>query len=76
MIPMLPRITAVQTERAVKRDGWYEDRQSGSHRIFRHPDKLGRVVIPIHSGRVIPPTTLKTIIDSMGLSIEEFRRLL
>lgn len=29
----------------LKADGWYLDRQSGSHRQFRHPQKKGTVTI-------------------------------
>ena len=29
-------------------DGWYEVRQSGSHRQFKHPIKKGLVTVPIH----------------------------
>ena len=76
MSPKLPRITAMEAERAVKRDGWYEVRQSASHRTFAHPKKPGTVIVPMHSRRTIPPGTLKSIIDSLGLSIDEFRRLL
>ena len=51
-------------------------KKSGSHRTFAHPKKSGIVVVPIHAGRTIPPGTLKSIIDSLGLTIDEFRRLL
>ncbi len=31
--------------RLLLNDGWYLDRQRGSHRQFRHPDKKGTVTI-------------------------------
>lgn len=76
MSPKLPRITAAEVEHAVWRDGWSEVRQSGSHRHYGHAKKPGVVTVPMHRGRTIPPRTLKSIIESMGLTIEEFRRLL
>jgi len=32
----------------VEGDGWYEVRQSGSHRQYEHPTKKGLVTVPIH----------------------------
>ncbi|MDE2778208.1 MAG: type II toxin-antitoxin system HicA family toxin [Chloroflexota bacterium] len=31
--------------RLVEREGWFHARTNGSHRIYAHPDKPGRVVI-------------------------------
>lgn len=33
----------------VERDGWYLDRQKGSHRQYKHADKKGVVTIASHS---------------------------
>lgn len=46
--------------RALKKDGWYEVNQVGSHRQFKHPAKKGRVTVP-HPNRDIPIGTLKSI---------------
>jgi len=32
----------------VEKDRWYEARQSGSHRQYKHKFKKGLVTIPIH----------------------------
>jgi predicted RNA binding protein YcfA (HicA-like mRNA interferase family) len=32
----------------IESDGWVTDRQSGSHRQYKHPIKSGVVTIPIH----------------------------
>lgn len=34
--------------RMLKRDGWFEKRQSGSHVIMIHPKKRGQLVVPNH----------------------------
>lgn len=39
MSPRMPRITSADLMRALKRDGWQQVRQSGSHVILKHPDK-------------------------------------
>jgi predicted RNA binding protein YcfA (HicA-like mRNA interferase family) len=32
----------------IESDGWFEVRQKGSHRQYKHPSKKGLVTIPIH----------------------------
>jgi len=32
----------------IEKDGWYEVRQNGSHRQYKHRIKKGLVTIPIH----------------------------
>lgn len=50
-------------------------RREGSHNVFRHPD--GRiVVIPDHGSQVIVRPLLRKILRDLGLSIEEYHRLL
>jgi len=46
--------------RALKRDGWYEVNQVGSHTQLKHPTKKGRVTVP-HPRRDMPIGTLKSI---------------
>ncbi len=76
MSPRLPRITAHDLLRALRRDGWVETRQRGSHRMLRHPEKLGLVVVPMHRGEDIPPGTVARILEDAGLTIDQLRRLL
>jgi len=44
----------------LKKDGWYEVHQVGSHKQFKHPLKPGRVTVP-HPKRDIPSGTLRSI---------------
>ncbi len=32
----------------IEADGWYEARQKGSHKQFKHPVKKGLVTVPVH----------------------------
>jgi len=34
--------------RLIENDGWKLHRQKGSHKIYKHPDKKGIVVVPDH----------------------------
>ena len=73
----LPRATGEQVLRALKRVGWYEHHHTGSHLFLRHADRPGmRVDIPIHRGKTLKPKTLARIIESAGLTVEEFVDLL
>jgi predicted RNA binding protein YcfA (HicA-like mRNA interferase family) len=52
----------------LQKDGWYEVRQVGSHRQFKHPTKKGRVTVP-HPKRDIPIGTLKSIEKHTGIKL-------
>jgi predicted RNA binding protein YcfA (HicA-like mRNA interferase family) len=75
MAGQLPVITAEQLRRALRRGGWEEIRQSGSHLRLRHPDYNEDVTIAMHSGD-IPTGTLRAIVRQLGMSIDEFRELM
>jgi predicted RNA binding protein YcfA (HicA-like mRNA interferase family) len=69
-------VTSTDLLRALQRDGWEERRRSGSHAVLVHPEKTGRVVVPVHRGKTIKPGTLTNILRQAGLNREEFRSLL
>lgn len=75
-MPRLPRITAVALLRALHRDGWYDHEQGGSHLQLKHPTKPGRVTVPRHSGEIIGPKVLRSILHQAGLTDDELRSLL
>ena len=54
--------------KALKKDGWYEVNQVGSHKQFKHPEKKGRVTVP-YPKRNIPKGTLKSIEKQAGIKI-------
>jgi predicted RNA binding protein YcfA (HicA-like mRNA interferase family) len=72
----LPRITGDEVVRALKRTGFIMDRQRGSHVILVHPQSRKRVVVPVHTGKIVKPGTLSGILDDAGLSTEELLSLL
>ena len=46
----------------IEDDGWYQVRQKGSHRQFKHTTKVGIVTVAYHSiNDSIPPGTLNSI---------------
>ena len=72
----LPSLTARKVVRALKRAGFVEDRQKGSHLILIHPEKMVRTVVPIHPGRSIKEPLLRAIVRDANLSLDEFMELL
>ncbi|WJR65893.1 type II toxin-antitoxin system HicA family toxin [Neorhizobium sp. CSC1952] len=52
----------------LRKDGWTEVGQKGSHVQFKHPHKPGRVTVP-HPKRDIPLGTLRSIEKQAGLKL-------
>ena len=76
MSDKLPQVGALQLVRALKRAGFEEKRQKGSHLHLKRESDKRRVTVPIHKGRDIPTGTLRGILKDADLSIDEFERLL
>ena len=72
----LPSVTARQVVRVAEQIGFVFDRQKGSHAVYLRAADRRRLVIPVHKGRDLKPGTLHGLIDDMGLSAEEFARML
>ena len=71
-----PSLTARKVVRALKRAGFVEDRQKGSHLVLIHPEKKIRTVVPVHAGRTIKEPLLRAIVRDANLSVDEFMELL
>lgn len=67
----LPRITATDLVRALKRLGFVEARQTGSHLVLTRETTRARVVVPMHPGRTLKLGTLKAILDEGGVTVNE-----
>jgi len=74
--PKLPRLTADELLRALRRDGWQVVRQKGSHVHLTHPEKPGRVTVPRHSAATLHPKVLTSVLDQAGITVDELRKLL
>ncbi|KAA6327337.1 hypothetical protein EZS27_023662 [termite gut metagenome] len=52
----------------LKEDGWYLDRQNGSHKQFKHRVKRGTVTITDHGkGRDLTEFEINSILKQAGL---------
>jgi predicted RNA binding protein YcfA (HicA-like mRNA interferase family) len=55
----------------IEADGWYEVRQSGSHRQYKHLVKKGLVTIPVHRlSNDLTPGIEKSILKQAQLNIK------
>jgi len=71
----LPRISGREVTKALKRIGYEQDRQRGSHMILRQATTPHRrVTVPDH--KELAKGTLRAIIREVGLTVDEFNDLL
>lgn len=75
-MPKLPSLSGERVVRALKRAGFVELRQKGSHVSLekRTPEKTFRTVVPLH--HTLAKGTLSDILKQAGLSVEQFLALL
>ncbi|MCX6705603.1 MAG: type II toxin-antitoxin system HicA family toxin [Candidatus Woesebacteria bacterium] len=69
-MPKLPAIKPRILIKRLKKAGFIEDHQSGSHVVMYHPKTGRRAIIPYHF-RDIPKGTLNSLIKEAGISKEE-----
>ena len=71
----LPRVSGKEVLAALKRRGFKVINVEGSHyQLHRPGSKL--VTVPIHRKEILPPKTLKSILEQAGLIVEELLELL
>lgn len=51
----------------LKRDGWFEVRQNGSHVIMKHPTKTEQLTVPYHSGKEVKKGLVSSILKQAGI---------
>jgi predicted RNA binding protein YcfA (HicA-like mRNA interferase family) len=74
-VSRLPQLTARELVRFLKRQGFSEDRQSGSHLTLIHDAKRVAVTIPIHSGCDLGRSLAHRILKDAGFSADDYIRL-
>jgi predicted RNA binding protein YcfA (HicA-like mRNA interferase family) len=73
--PKLPAISPKELARIAERLGFVLRRQRGSHAIYVRASDQARVVIPMHGGD-LKRKTLRSIIQDLRISVEEFQSML
>jgi predicted RNA binding protein YcfA (HicA-like mRNA interferase family) len=62
---MPPKYREIQQR--IEEDGWRLDRQKGSHKQFRHPEKSGTVTLAGKPSGTPPESTYHSILRQAGL---------
>lgn len=71
----LPTLRASEVVKVLKRLGFDEVRQRGSHKFFQHRD--GRTtVVPVHPGRTIGRGLMRDILHDVQVSPRGFMQVL
>ena len=70
----LPYVSGERAVRAFQRAGWIKDRQHGSHLILIKKGSVVSLSVPQH--RELAPGTLRSLIRSAGMSVDQFLDLL
>jgi predicted RNA binding protein YcfA (HicA-like mRNA interferase family) len=73
-MPALPVLSARKTVRAFERIGWQVVRQRGSHIIMVKEGEITTLSIPDH--KEVAKGTLRSLIRSAGITVDEFIRYL
>jgi predicted RNA binding protein YcfA (HicA-like mRNA interferase family) len=74
MSPRLPSCTPFEVEQVLRKLGFAEERQRGSHKVFVRPSDNRTVVVPWHN-RDLKRGTLHALVKGMGLTADEFLNL-
>lgn len=75
-MPLLPSLNARKIIRALKKAGFIEERQKGSHLVLVSRQMKARTVVPIHGGRTVKISLVYAIIEDARMTVEEFIELL
>ncbi len=67
----VPVLKSTEVISILRKLGFAEVRQCGSHIQFRHADGRG-ITVPLHKGRDIAPVLLRKIAQDIKLPAEEF----
>lgn len=74
-MPKLPVIKTRELANILKKLGFYLHHQTGSHAQYKNM-KGERITVPVHAGKDLNKKTLKGIIDDLGISVEEFIKIM
>ena len=69
-MPKLPVISGAKTVKVFERAGWRKERQRGSHVVMLKTGEIASLSIPQH--KELAPGTLRSLIRTAGITVEEF----
>jgi predicted RNA binding protein YcfA (HicA-like mRNA interferase family) len=72
----LPRVTGQAAIRVFCDAGFEVIRITGSHHILRREGHPYHLTVPVHGNARLKPGTLRSLIRSAGMTVDEFNRRL
>jgi predicted RNA binding protein YcfA (HicA-like mRNA interferase family) len=73
-VPRYPELPPDRIVAALRRLGFYERRQRGSHLVMRRDQPFAQTVVPRHC--VVKPLVLADILRQAGISLDDSLKLL
>jgi len=74
-VTRLPQVTARQLIRFLRKQGFVEDRRSGSHLTLRHPTRRISLTIPVHTSVDLGRGLAVRLLKDAGFSVDDFLKL-
>jgi len=71
----MPQVTARDLVAFLKRQGFEEVRQEGSHLTLWHPGRRVALTVPLHSGCDLGRGLAVRILKDAGFTVEDYLRL-
>ena len=71
----LPKLTAKEIIFVLEKLGFSLARQSGSHKIYKNREGK-RSTVPFHSGKILHPKVLKSIMKDADINEDKLKELL
>lgn len=68
----MPQVTARELVAFLKKHGFVEDRQTGSHLTLRDEERCLSVTVPVHTGCSLGRGLAVRILKDAGFTAEEF----
>jgi predicted RNA binding protein YcfA (HicA-like mRNA interferase family) len=68
----MPSINARELIRFLKKNGFVEDRQAGSHLTLWHSERCVAVTIPVHSGCDLGRGLAVRILKDAGFTVDDY----
>lgn len=68
----MPQVTARELLAFLKRQGFVEERQSGSHLTMRHPLRRVSVTVPVHGSADIGRGLAARILRDAGFTVQDY----
>lgn len=73
----LPQVSGRDLVKVLKKEGWMEVSQRGSHiKLVKYLEPFGKATIIIPQHKVIKKGTLSKILKDTGLTVEKLKKLL